>query len=96
MDFGVHLRLADLGQGLLNGHDLRLYTATAAELGFDMVSANDHLVWRSPWLDGLTSLAGVLGSAGGMKLAGTSTPTYPNAPGRHTRAQASYVTHRRQ
>ena len=69
MDFGVHLPLADLGQGLLGGRDLRLYTATAAELGFDMVSANDHLVWRRPWLDGLTSLASVVGSAGGMTLA---------------------------
>ena len=69
MDFGVHLPLADLGQGLLGGRDLRVYTATAAELGFDMVSANDHLVWRRPWLDGLTCLASVLGSAGDMKLA---------------------------
>jgi alkanesulfonate monooxygenase SsuD/methylene tetrahydromethanopterin reductase-like flavin-dependent oxidoreductase (luciferase family) len=69
MDFGVHLPLADLGQGLLGGRDLRVYTATAAELGFDMVSANDHLVWRRPWLDGLTSLASVSGSAGDMTLA---------------------------
>jgi len=69
MDFGVHLPLADLGQGLLGGGDLRVYTATAAGLGFETVSANDHLVWRRPWLDGLTSLASVVGSAGGMKLA---------------------------
>jgi alkanesulfonate monooxygenase SsuD/methylene tetrahydromethanopterin reductase-like flavin-dependent oxidoreductase (luciferase family) len=69
MDFGVHLPLADLGQGLLGGRDLRVYTATAAELGFDMVSANDHLVWRRPWLDGLTTLASVVGSAGDMTLA---------------------------
>jgi alkanesulfonate monooxygenase SsuD/methylene tetrahydromethanopterin reductase-like flavin-dependent oxidoreductase (luciferase family) len=34
-----------------------------------MVSANDHLVWRRPWLDGLTTLASVVGSAGRMKLA---------------------------
>jgi alkanesulfonate monooxygenase SsuD/methylene tetrahydromethanopterin reductase-like flavin-dependent oxidoreductase (luciferase family) len=69
MKFGVHLPLADLGEGLLGIHDLRVYVATAAELGFDMVSANDHLVWRSSWLDGLTSLASVLGWAGGMTLA---------------------------
>lgn len=69
MDFGVHLPLADLGQGLLSGGDLRVYTATAAQLGFDTVSANDHLVWRRPWLDGLTCLASVVGSAGGMRLA---------------------------
>jgi alkanesulfonate monooxygenase SsuD/methylene tetrahydromethanopterin reductase-like flavin-dependent oxidoreductase (luciferase family) len=69
MDFGVHLPLADLGQGLLSGGDLRAYTSTAAELGFDMVSANDHLVWRRSWLDGLTCLASVVGSAAGMQLA---------------------------
>jgi alkanesulfonate monooxygenase SsuD/methylene tetrahydromethanopterin reductase-like flavin-dependent oxidoreductase (luciferase family) len=69
MDFGVHLPLADLGQGLPGGGDLRAYTATAAELGFDLVCANDHLVWRRPWLDGLTSLASVSGSAGDMTLA---------------------------
>src|ERR1700712_6016802 len=68
MDFGVHLPLADLGQGLLGGRDLAVTTATAAASGFDMVSANDHLVWRRPWLDGLTSLAGVSQSAGDMKL----------------------------
>jgi alkanesulfonate monooxygenase SsuD/methylene tetrahydromethanopterin reductase-like flavin-dependent oxidoreductase (luciferase family) len=69
MDFGAHLPLADLGEGLFGIHDLSVYVATAAELGFDTVSANDHLVWRSPWLDGLTSLASVLGSAGNMRLA---------------------------
>ena len=71
MDFGVHLPLADLGQGLLGGGDLRAYTAAAAELGFSTVSANDHLVWKRPWLDGPTSLASVMGSAGDMTLATT-------------------------
>jgi alkanesulfonate monooxygenase SsuD/methylene tetrahydromethanopterin reductase-like flavin-dependent oxidoreductase (luciferase family) len=69
MDVGVHLPLADLGQGLPGGADLRAYTAAAAALGFTTVSANDHLVWRRPWLDGLTALASVAGSAGGMTLA---------------------------
>ncbi len=69
MDFGVHLPLADLGEGLLGGGDLRAYTAAAAELDFAMVSANDHLVWKRPWLDGLTTLASVVGSAGDMALA---------------------------
>jgi alkanesulfonate monooxygenase SsuD/methylene tetrahydromethanopterin reductase-like flavin-dependent oxidoreductase (luciferase family) len=69
MDVGVHLPLADLGQGLPSGAELRAYTATAAGLGFPLVSANDHLVWRRPWLDGPTALASVAGSAGGMTLA---------------------------
>lgn len=69
MDVGVHLPLADLGRGLPGGPELRAYTAAAADLGFAMVSANDHLVWRRPWLDGPTALASVAGSAGGMTLA---------------------------
>lgn len=68
MDFGVHLPLADLGQGVASGDQLRTYTSAAATLGFDMVSANDHLVWRSAWLDGPTSLASVIGCAGHMTL----------------------------
>jgi alkanesulfonate monooxygenase SsuD/methylene tetrahydromethanopterin reductase-like flavin-dependent oxidoreductase (luciferase family) len=71
MEFGVHLPLADLGQGLPDGAALREYTATAARLGFDLVAANDHLLWRRPWLDGPTALASVLGSAGSMTVATT-------------------------
>jgi alkanesulfonate monooxygenase SsuD/methylene tetrahydromethanopterin reductase-like flavin-dependent oxidoreductase (luciferase family) len=69
MDFGAHLPLADLGQGLPGGDELRNYAARAASLGFAMLCANDHLVWRRPWLDGPTALASVAGSAGGMALA---------------------------
>ncbi|MGY1803517.1 LLM class flavin-dependent oxidoreductase [Blastococcus sp. SYSU D00922] len=71
MDLGVHLPLADLGQGLPSGAELRAYTAEARDLGFALVSANDHLVWRRPWLDGPTTLASVVGSAGRMTLATT-------------------------
>lgn len=68
MELGVHLPLADLGQGLPSGRDLRSYAALAAELGFTAVAANDHLVWRTPWLDGPTALAAVSGSTGRMRL----------------------------
>ena len=68
MDLSVHLPLADLGQGLPSGRDLRSYAAVAAELGFTAVAANDHLVWRTPWLDGPTALAAVCGSTGRMRL----------------------------
>lgn len=71
MRFGVHLPLADLGQGLPTGRELRTYTRVAAELGFSTVAANDHLVWRRPWLDGPTALAAVCGSVGPMTLATT-------------------------
>jgi alkanesulfonate monooxygenase SsuD/methylene tetrahydromethanopterin reductase-like flavin-dependent oxidoreductase (luciferase family) len=69
MDLGVHLPLADLGQGIPGGAELRAFTAQAAELGFAILSANDHLVWRRPWLAAPTTLASVPGRAGGMTLA---------------------------
>ena len=69
MRFGVHLPLADLGGGIPDGAGLRDYTRVAVDLGFDMVSANDHLLWRRPWLDGLTALAGVVGETRGASLA---------------------------
>ena len=68
MDLGVHLPLADLGEGLPSGRDLRTYAALAAELGLSAIAANDHLVWRTPWLDGPTALAAVCGSTGPMRL----------------------------
>lgn len=71
MDFGAHLPLMDFG-----GHPYTLghlvdYTETARRLGFDMVSANDHMVFSVPWLDGLTALATVVGHSDGMALATT-------------------------
>ena len=67
----MHLPLADLGQGVPTGADLRAYTARAAELGYAWVCANDHLVWRRPWLDGPTALASVAAEASGLTLATT-------------------------
>jgi len=69
MDLGVHLPLADLGEGTPKVDDLRDYVRTARELGYAAVSANDHLVWRRPWLDGPTALAAVVGETGPMTLA---------------------------
>lgn len=69
MDFGVHLPLIDFGEGSLTLDQLQTYAATADELGYDTLSANDHLVWRRPWLDGPAALASVLGHTGSMTLA---------------------------
>lgn len=69
MRLGVHLPVVDFGGGALTGSDLRSYTAVARDAGFGVVSANDHLVWRRPWLDGPTALASVLGEAGAMAVA---------------------------
>jgi alkanesulfonate monooxygenase SsuD/methylene tetrahydromethanopterin reductase-like flavin-dependent oxidoreductase (luciferase family) len=66
---GVHLPLADLGGGRPTGADLLTYTRTARELGYTTLAANDHLIWRRPWLDGPTTLASVISAAGDMTLA---------------------------
>jgi alkanesulfonate monooxygenase SsuD/methylene tetrahydromethanopterin reductase-like flavin-dependent oxidoreductase (luciferase family) len=68
---GVHLPLADFGDGPLTGDDLCAYARTASDLGYTTLAANDHLSWGRPWLDGPTSLASVISAAGDMTLATT-------------------------
>jgi alkanesulfonate monooxygenase SsuD/methylene tetrahydromethanopterin reductase-like flavin-dependent oxidoreductase (luciferase family) len=48
--------------------DLVEYVETATVLGFDAVSANDHLVFDTPWLDGPTALAAVVSCSGDAQL----------------------------
>jgi alkanesulfonate monooxygenase SsuD/methylene tetrahydromethanopterin reductase-like flavin-dependent oxidoreductase (luciferase family) len=68
MEIGVHLPQIDLrGEGL----SLRRLADTvdaAVDLGLSAVSVNDHLVYRRPWLDGLTALAAVLDRSAGLTL----------------------------
>jgi probable F420-dependent oxidoreductase len=71
MDFGAHLPLMDFGGNPYSLEHLTTYTATAARLGFDALSANDHMVFSVPWLDGLTALAAVIGHTRAMTLATT-------------------------
>lgn len=58
MEFGAHLPL------ILSTHGpppvaawISDYAAAAEALGYTAVSANDHVMYRSPWLDGPTTLA---------------------------------------
>ena len=70
MELGAHLPLIPLsGPPTLAG--LRDYAERASRLGFRWLGANDHLVFRRPWLDGLTALAAVLDVTGDMGLATT-------------------------
>jgi alkanesulfonate monooxygenase SsuD/methylene tetrahydromethanopterin reductase-like flavin-dependent oxidoreductase (luciferase family) len=71
LDLGVHLPLmefADEGQSL--GRLTRTVDA-ARECGFAAVSANDHFLFSTPWLDGPTALAAVVEHSGDMALATT-------------------------
>src|SRR5439155_25571070 len=71
MDFGAHLPLMDFGGNPYTLEHLTAYTDTAARLGFSALSANDHMVFSVPWLDGPTALAAMIGSSGPMTLATT-------------------------
>jgi alkanesulfonate monooxygenase SsuD/methylene tetrahydromethanopterin reductase-like flavin-dependent oxidoreductase (luciferase family) len=71
MELGVHLPLMEFGD---EGQSLGRLQATvdaAGRSGFVAVSANDHFVFSTPWLDGLTALAAVMDRTGEMTLATT-------------------------
>jgi alkanesulfonate monooxygenase SsuD/methylene tetrahydromethanopterin reductase-like flavin-dependent oxidoreductase (luciferase family) len=58
------------GEGLSLGR-LEQAVDAAREGGLAAVSANDHFVFSTPWLDGPTALASVIGRTGDMTLATT-------------------------
>jgi probable F420-dependent oxidoreductase len=71
VDYGAHLPLIALDRQLWTLHRLLEYAETAESAGFQALSANDHLVFPRPWLDGPTALAAVLSRTGQMSLATT-------------------------
>jgi alkanesulfonate monooxygenase SsuD/methylene tetrahydromethanopterin reductase-like flavin-dependent oxidoreductase (luciferase family) len=71
VEFGAHLPLIELDARRSSLSALREYAATAAELDFTFLCANDHLLFARPWLDGPTALAAVIDRAEGMTLATT-------------------------
>jgi alkanesulfonate monooxygenase SsuD/methylene tetrahydromethanopterin reductase-like flavin-dependent oxidoreductase (luciferase family) len=71
MDAGVHLPLIDFDGEGFSYHRLAETVDAARECGFAAISANDHLLFSAPWLDGLTALAAVVERSGGMKLVTT-------------------------
>ncbi|MBA2346650.1 MAG: LLM class flavin-dependent oxidoreductase [Rubrobacter sp.] len=68
MDYGVHLPLMALDDRPWSLQNLLQYVETAERLGFRAVSANDHLLFPRPWLDGPMALAAVLSASGRMDL----------------------------
>src|SRR5215213_5463780 len=71
MDLGVHLPLIPFGDEPLSHARLAKVADTARECGFAALSANDHLLFRTPWLDGPTALASVIERSGRLPLATT-------------------------
>jgi alkanesulfonate monooxygenase SsuD/methylene tetrahydromethanopterin reductase-like flavin-dependent oxidoreductase (luciferase family) len=71
MKIGVHLPLMEFrGEGQSPARVMDVVDA-ARECGFAAISANDHFVFSTPWLDGLTSLAAAIERSGEMTLATT-------------------------
>jgi alkanesulfonate monooxygenase SsuD/methylene tetrahydromethanopterin reductase-like flavin-dependent oxidoreductase (luciferase family)/uncharacterized protein YndB with AHSA1/START domain len=71
LELGIHLPLMEFGD---EGQSLdRLVRAVdaARDAGFAAVSANDHFLFQTPWLDGPTALAAVIDRSGSMELATT-------------------------
>ena len=71
MDLGVHLPLMPFGEEPLSLVRLQKAVDTAREGGFAAVSANDHFIFQTAWLDGLTALAGVIERSAQLTLATT-------------------------
>jgi alkanesulfonate monooxygenase SsuD/methylene tetrahydromethanopterin reductase-like flavin-dependent oxidoreductase (luciferase family) len=70
MEYGAHLPLIEFGTRVsLRG--LKEYARTAADLGYCCLSANDHLLFSRPWLDGPTALAAVIEASRDVALATT-------------------------
>jgi alkanesulfonate monooxygenase SsuD/methylene tetrahydromethanopterin reductase-like flavin-dependent oxidoreductase (luciferase family) len=69
--FGAHLPLIDFEGVPWSASALRDYVAAAAGSGFGAVSANDHLVYQRPWLDGIVALSSVLDHTGDLTVATT-------------------------
>ena len=59
MELGVHLPLMQFGDEPAVAARMQETVDAARECGFAAVSANDHLVFQTPWLDGPTALASI-------------------------------------
>jgi alkanesulfonate monooxygenase SsuD/methylene tetrahydromethanopterin reductase-like flavin-dependent oxidoreductase (luciferase family) len=89
MRYGAHLPLIDFdGQGW-QPSTLPAYVRTARELGYDTITANDHLVFARPWLDGIVALASVVEVSGDMRLATTISLPVVRGPAALAKAAAA-------
>lgn len=71
MELGIHLPLMEFGDEGLSRARLTRAVDAARECDFAAVSANDHFLFGTPWLDGPTALAAVAERSGSMELATT-------------------------
>jgi alkanesulfonate monooxygenase SsuD/methylene tetrahydromethanopterin reductase-like flavin-dependent oxidoreductase (luciferase family) len=68
---------------------LKAYARAAAAAGYRHLCANDHLVFRRPWLDGPAALAAVVEESGDMTLATTVALPVIRGPAQLAKAAAA-------
>ena len=71
MKLGAHLPLIDFDGSPFDPSMLRRYVDAAGDNGFSAITANDHLVFQRPWLDGIVTLASVVERSRDLTLATT-------------------------
>jgi alkanesulfonate monooxygenase SsuD/methylene tetrahydromethanopterin reductase-like flavin-dependent oxidoreductase (luciferase family) len=71
MELGAHLPLIEFGGEGQSLARIRGAAEAARDCGFAAVSANDHFIFSTPWLDGPTALAAVIGHTAPLELATT-------------------------
>ena len=72
MELGVHLPLMSFDGEAVSAERIAATVDASVECGFAAVSANDHFVYQTPWLDGPTVLASVIERSAGLDLATTA------------------------
>ena len=85
MEYGAHLPQLEP----IDVAGLTSYARTARELGFRALSANDHLVFQRPWLDGIVALASVVDASGDLTLATTVSLPVVRGPAALAKAAAA-------
>lgn len=85
MEFGAHLPLIDFDGGGIPA--LHAYVDAARAAGFSAISANDHLVFQRPWLDGIVALASVVDCSAHLTM--TTTAALPVVRGPAALAKAA-------
>jgi alkanesulfonate monooxygenase SsuD/methylene tetrahydromethanopterin reductase-like flavin-dependent oxidoreductase (luciferase family) len=89
MEYGAHLPLIDFeGRGWSQA-TLASYVDAARQLGYDFISANDHLVFDRPWLDCIVALASVIDRSGDMGVATTVSLPVVRGPAALAKAAAA-------
>jgi alkanesulfonate monooxygenase SsuD/methylene tetrahydromethanopterin reductase-like flavin-dependent oxidoreductase (luciferase family) len=71
VELGVHLPLMEFGDEGSSLERLQRTAKAASDAGFAALSANDHFLFQTPWLDGPTALATTIEGSGTLELATT-------------------------